>query len=43
MARGLTREQLGVTESMIATYGEAIFRMRSVTAGASGSRFSMLR
>src|SRR4051812_30581904 len=27
MARGLTREQLGVTEAMIATYGEAIFRM----------------
>ena len=27
MARGLTREQLGITESMIATYGEAIFRM----------------
>ena len=27
MARGLTREQLGVTESMIASYGEAIFRM----------------
>ncbi len=27
MARGLTREQLGITEAMIATYGEAIFRM----------------
>src|SRR4051812_21334263 len=27
MARGLTREQLGVTEAMIGTYGEAIFRM----------------
>ncbi len=27
LARGLTREQLGVTEAMIATYGEAIFRM----------------
>ncbi len=27
MARGLTREQLGVTEALIATYGEAIFRM----------------
>lgn len=27
MARGLTREQLGITDAMIATYGEAIFRM----------------
>jgi cyclohexanecarboxylate-CoA ligase len=27
MARGLTREQLGVTESMIASYGETIFRL----------------
>ena len=27
MARGLTREQLGITEAMIATYGEAIFHM----------------
>jgi len=27
MARGLTREQLGVTDAMIETYGEAIFRM----------------
>lgn len=27
MARGLTREQLGVTEAMIAAYGETIFRM----------------
>ena len=27
MARGLTRDQLGITESMIATYGEAIFRL----------------
>lgn len=27
MARGLTREQLGITEAMIATYGEAIFTM----------------
>ena len=27
MARGLTREQLGVTEAMLATFGEAIFRM----------------
>lgn len=27
MPRGLTREQLGITEAMIATYGEAIFRM----------------
>jgi len=27
VARGLTREQLGVTEAMIATYGEAIFTM----------------
>lgn len=27
MARGLTREQLGITEAMIDTYGEAVFRM----------------
>lgn len=27
MARGLTREQLGITDAMIATYGEAVFRM----------------
>ncbi len=27
MARGLTREQLGITEAMIDTYGESIFRM----------------
>ena len=27
MARGLTREQLGITDAMIATYGEAIFTM----------------
>ncbi len=27
MARGLTREQLGITDAMIATYGEAIFSM----------------
>jgi cyclohexanecarboxylate-CoA ligase len=36
MARGLTREQLGVTESMVASFGPAIFRMshnRQVRAG----------
>jgi non-ribosomal peptide synthetase component E (peptide arylation enzyme) len=27
MARGLTREQIGVTEEMIATFGEIVFRM----------------
>ncbi|MGE0875047.1 MAG: AMP-binding protein [Burkholderiales bacterium] len=27
MALGLTREQIGVTEAMIASYGEAVFRM----------------
>lgn len=27
MARGLTREQIGVTEEMIATFGELVFRM----------------
>ena len=27
MARGLTREQLGVTDAMLATFGEAVFRM----------------
>ena len=27
MARGLTRAQLGVTEAMLATFGEAVFRM----------------
>jgi cyclohexanecarboxylate-CoA ligase len=27
MARGLTREQLGITDEMIATFGEAIFQM----------------
>jgi cyclohexanecarboxylate-CoA ligase len=27
VARGLTREQLGITEAMIGAYGEAIFRM----------------
>ncbi|HEY7611009.1 MAG TPA: class I adenylate-forming enzyme family protein, partial [Alphaproteobacteria bacterium] len=27
MARGLTREQIGVTEEMIATFGDVVFRM----------------
>ena len=27
MARGLTRAQLGITDSMLATFGEAVFRM----------------
>lgn len=27
MARGLSREQLGVTDAMLATFGEAVFRM----------------
>jgi len=27
MARGLTREQIGVTDAMIATFGETVFRM----------------
>ena len=27
MARGLTREQIGVSEEMIATFGDIVFRM----------------
>ena len=27
MARGLTREQLGITDAMLVTFGEAVFRM----------------
>ena len=27
MARGLTRRQIGVTDEMMETFGEAIFRM----------------
>ena len=27
MARGMTREQLGITEAMLATFGETVFRM----------------
>jgi hypothetical protein len=27
MARGMTRQQLGVTDAMLATFGEAVFRM----------------
>jgi hypothetical protein len=27
MARGMTREQLGVTDAMLATFGETVFRM----------------
>ena len=27
MARGMTREQIGVTEAMLATFGETVFRM----------------
>jgi hypothetical protein len=27
MARGLTRDQIGVSEEMIATFGDLVFRM----------------
>ena len=42
MARGLTREQIGVTEEMIATFGDIVFRMSHNYQERSGDPVRML-
>ena len=42
MARGLTRDQLGITEAMIDTYGETIFRMSHNLQTRAGDPVRML-